>query len=47
MVAGVTIWTVINLMVFDGSIKDPIQMAVRDAIVGFMAASAQSQADVL
>ena len=47
MVGGVTIWTVINLMVFDGSIKDPIQMAVRDAIVGFMAASAQSQADVL
>ncbi len=46
MAIGVTVRTVINSMTFDGSTKDPIQMAVRDAIIGFMAASAQSQAEV-
>ena len=46
MELGVTIKTVINSMTFDGLTKDPIQMAVRDAVIGFMAASAQSQAEV-
>lgn len=43
---GVCIRTVINGMVFDGSTKDAMQMAVRDALIGFMAASAQAQAEV-
>lgn len=42
---GVVIRTVINDMTFDGSTTDPIQMAVRDALIGFMAASAQAQAE--
>ena len=40
---GVIIRTVINNMTFDGATKDPIQMAVRDALIGFMAATAQAQ----
>ncbi len=42
---GVIIRTVINNMTFDGATKDPIQMAVRDALIGFMAATAQAQAE--
>ena len=42
---GVIIKTVINGMTFDGSTKDPMQMAVRDALIGFMAAMAQAQAE--
>lgn len=42
---GVVIRTVINNMTFDGATKDPIQMAVRDALIGFMAATAQAQAE--
>lgn len=42
---GVVIRTIINDMNFDGSTRDPIQMAVRDALIGFMAASAQAQAE--
>ncbi|MBA90659.1 MAG: recombinase [Phyllobacteriaceae bacterium] len=42
---GVIIRTIINNMTFDGSTTDPIQQAVRDALVGFMAASAQAQAE--
>jgi putative DNA-invertase from lambdoid prophage Rac len=42
---GVVIRTVINNMTFDGATTDPIQMAVRDALVGFMAATAQAQAE--
>jgi DNA invertase Pin-like site-specific DNA recombinase len=42
---GVIIKTVINGMVFDGATTDPMQMAVRDALIGFMAASAQAQAE--
>lgn len=42
---GVTIRTVINNMTFDGSTSDPIQQAVRDALIGFMAATAQAQAE--
>lgn len=42
---GVVIRTVINNMTFDGATKDPVQMAVRDALIGFMAATAQAQAE--
>lgn len=42
---GVTVKTVINNMTFDGAPKDPMQMAVRDALIGFMAAMAQAQAE--
>jgi putative DNA-invertase from lambdoid prophage Rac len=42
---GVTVRTVINGMVFDGATTDPIQRAVRDALIAFMAATAQAQAE--
>lgn len=42
---GVIIRTVINNMTFDGSTKDSIQQAVRDALIAFMAATAQAQAE--
>jgi DNA invertase Pin-like site-specific DNA recombinase len=42
---GVIIKTVINKMTFDGATKDPMQQAVRDALIGFMAATAQAQAE--
>lgn len=42
---GVVIKTVINGMVFDGATTDPIQMAVRDSLIAFMAATAQAQAE--
>jgi putative DNA-invertase from lambdoid prophage Rac len=42
---GVVVKTVINAMVFDGSTSDPIQKAVRDAMIAFMAATAQAQAE--
>src|SRR5947209_8282671 len=38
--------TVINRMSFDGTTTDPMQQAVRDALIAFMAATAQSQAEV-
>lgn len=41
---GVVVKTVINSMVFDGATKDPIQQAVRDALIAFMAATAEAQA---
>lgn len=44
---GVIIKTIINNMVFDGSATDAMTMAVRDALIGFMAASAQAQAEVM
>lgn len=40
---GVVIRTVINGMTFDGATEDPVQMAVRDALIAFMAATAQAQ----
>jgi putative DNA-invertase from lambdoid prophage Rac len=43
---GVVIRTVINGLTFDGATKDPMQQAVRDALIGFMAAMAQAQAEV-
>ena len=42
---GVVIRTVINGLVFDGATKDPMQMAVRDALISFMAALSQAQAE--
>src|SRR5262249_14089689 len=43
--AGVVIRTVINNFTFDGATKDPMQQAVRDALIAFMAATAQAQAE--
>lgn len=42
---GVIIRTVINGLTFDGATKDPMQQAVRDALIGFMAALSQAQAE--
>src|SRR6516225_4710835 len=42
---GVIIRTVINSMTFDGANTDPMQCAVRDALIAFMAATAQAQAE--
>ncbi|WP_445502685.1 recombinase family protein [Microvirga sp. G4-2] len=42
---GVVIKTIINSMTFDGATKDPMQQAVRDALIAFMAATAQAQAE--
>lgn len=42
---GVVIKTVINGMVFDGATTNPMEQAVRDALIGFMAATAQAQAE--
>ncbi len=45
MQRGVVVKTMINGMTFDGATKDPIQKAVRDALIAFMAATAQAQAE--
>lgn len=45
MARGVIIKTVINAMTFDGATKDVMMMAVRDALLAFMAATAQAQAE--
>lgn len=42
---GVVIRTVINGMTFDGATTNPMEMAVRDALIAFMAATAQAQAE--
>lgn len=42
---GVIVRTVINNMTFDGATTDPVQQAVRDAMIAFLAASAQAQAE--
>lgn len=42
---GVIIRTVINRQVFDGATTDPMQKAIRDALIAFMAATAQAQAE--
>jgi putative DNA-invertase from lambdoid prophage Rac len=42
---GVVIRTVINNFTFDGSTKDAMQQAVRDALIAFMAATVQAQAE--
>jgi DNA invertase Pin-like site-specific DNA recombinase len=43
---GVIVKTVINGLTFDGATQDPMQQAVRDSLIAFMAATAQSQAEV-
>ena len=45
MKRGVIVRTIINGMVFDGTTKDPMQRAVRDALLGFMAAMGEAQAE--
>src|SRR3984957_7897483 len=45
MKRGIVIRTVINGLVFDGATKNPMQMAVRDALISFMAALSQAQAE--
>lgn len=42
---GVVIRTVINGMTFNGATTDPMEQAVRDALIAFMAATAQAQAE--
>src|SRR5271156_861050 len=42
---GVVVRTVINALTFDGATKDPMQKAVRDALIAFMAATAEAQAE--
>jgi DNA invertase Pin-like site-specific DNA recombinase len=42
---GVIIRTVINGLTFDGATQDPMQQAVRDSLIAFMAAMAQSQTE--
>lgn len=44
---GVIIRTVINGLVFDGATADPMQQAVRDALIAFMAATAQANAEAV
>lgn len=44
---GVVIRTVINNLTFDGTTKEPMQQAVRDALIGFMAATAQANAEAI
>ncbi|MBL4927935.1 recombinase family protein [Fuscibacter oryzae] len=44
---GVVIRTVINGLTFDGATTDPMQAAVRDALIAFMAATAQAQAEAI
>ncbi len=41
---GVVVKTVINRLTFDGATTDPMQQAVRDALIAFMAATAEAQA---
>lgn len=45
MQRGVIVRTVINRMIFDGATKNPMEQAVRDALIAFMAATAQAQAE--
>ena len=44
---GVVIRTVINGLTFDGATTDPMQKAMRDAQIAFLAALAEAQADAL
>ncbi|MGC0391111.1 recombinase family protein [Bradyrhizobium sp. USDA 241] len=47
MRGGVVIRTVINGLTFDGATTDPMQQAVRDAMIAFMAATAQANAEAI
>jgi putative DNA-invertase from lambdoid prophage Rac len=40
---GIRIETVINRMAFDGTTADPMQQAIRDSLIAFMAATAAAQ----
>jgi putative DNA-invertase from lambdoid prophage Rac len=42
---GVVIRSVINGFVFDGGERDPVRKAIRDALIAFMAALSQAQAE--
>ena len=42
---GVVIRTVINMLTFDGATPDPMQQAIRDAMIAFMAGLSQAQAE--
>ncbi len=42
---GVVVRTIINGLVFDGATTDPMQAEFRDALIGFMAALSQAQAE--
>jgi putative DNA-invertase from lambdoid prophage Rac len=42
---GVVIRTVLNNFTFDGATNDPMQKAVQDALIAFMSATAQAQAE--
>lgn len=44
---GVVVRTVIKGLTFDGATKDPMQQAVRDALIGFLAATAQANAEAI
>jgi DNA invertase Pin-like site-specific DNA recombinase len=43
---GIRIETAINRLVLDGTTNDPMQQAIRDSLIAFMAATAQAQAEV-
>ena len=45
MARGVVIRTVINGLTFDGATKDPMGKAIRDALIAFMAALGEAQAE--
>src|SRR5713101_8772541 len=45
MERGVVVRSVIHGLTFDGATADPMQQAVRDALIGFMAALSQAQAE--
>jgi putative DNA-invertase from lambdoid prophage Rac len=45
MKCGIVVRTVINGLVFDGATKESMQMAVRDALISFMAALSQAQVE--
>jgi putative DNA-invertase from lambdoid prophage Rac len=47
MKRGVVVRTVINGLTFDGATRDPMQQAVRDALIGFLAATAQANAEAI
>ena len=42
---GIVVRTVINGITFDGATKDAMQCAIRDALIAFMAATAEAQAE--
>ncbi len=45
MARGVVVKTIINGLVFDGATRDPIQKAMRDMVIAFMAGLSQAQTE--